>query len=359
MNQARTGLLDEADSGTADDPIRATNGVGPYAPGVQTIHISSLLPGDSPRSTGQSEEHITRLAELDEPLPPILVDRHSMRVIDGMHRLLATLLRGQERIEVEFFDGTPEDAFLRAVTANVTHGLPLSHADRKVAAARIIASHPHMSDRAIARASGLGTKTVAAIRRDSADPLTQVSARVGSDGRTRPLNRAEGRLRAAEVLARRPDASLREVARIAGISPATVSDVRKRLAVGELPVTDGSGTPGRREDGTEAGSGADAGAEQDLGHDAGRKLRRLEQVDPAPVLRKLLRDPSLRHNEDGRNLLRLLQQNAMTMSSELSVAVPAHCRELVVKLARQYADAWYDFARELDERTQTRTRKQA
>ncbi|WP_416986248.1 transcriptional regulator [Streptomyces sp. T028] len=250
------------------------------------------------------------------------------------------VLKGQETIEVEFFDGSAEDAFLRGVTANVTHGLPLSHADRKSAAARIVASHPHMSDRAIARASGLGAKTVATIRRSSSDALTCVNARVGSDGKVRPLNSAEGRLKAAEVLAERPEASLREVARIAGISPATVSDVRRRIAVGELPVTVRTGAADPHEDA--------AVPAQDLGVRNSRSPKRLEQVDPTPVIKKLLRDPSLRHNEEGRNLLRLLQQNAIAMSSELTVAVPPHCRELVVKLARQYAETWYEFARELE-----------
>lgn len=274
-----------------------------------------------------------------------------MRVIDGIHRLLAMVLRGQETIEVEFFDGSTEDAFLRGVTANVTHGLPLSHADRKAAAARIVTSHPHMSDRAIARASGLGAKTVAAIRRMSSDAGTCVNARVGSDGKVRPLNSAEGRLKAAEVLAERPEASLREVARLAGISPATVSDVRKRIALGELPVTVRADAPAPHKD-------TDTPA-QEPGVRGNRGPRRLEQVDPTPVLKKLLRDPSLRHNEEGRNLLRLLQQNALAMSSELTVVVPPHCRELVVKLARQYAETWYEFAMELDKRTQDASRREA
>jgi len=298
------------------------------------------MPGDSPRSGGQDQGYIAQLAEIEEPLPPILVDRRSMRVIDGIHRLLAMVLKGQETIEVEFFDGSTEDAFLRGVSANVTHGLPLSQADRKAAATRILASHPHMSDRAIARASGLGAKTVVAIRRSSNDVLACVNARVGSDGKVRPLNSAEGRLKAAQVLAERPEASLREVARIAGISPATVSDVRKRIAVGEGPVTV---RPGAADLHGDAATPA-----RDLGVGNSRSPKRLEHVDPAPVLKKLLRDPSLRHNQEGRNLLRVLQQNAIGMPSELTVVVPPHCRELVVKLARQYAETWYEFARELE-----------
>ncbi|MDX5565181.1 winged helix-turn-helix transcriptional regulator [Streptomyces sp. ID05-04B] len=313
--------------------------------GVVSVPIASLVPGDSPRLDGQDTEHIARLAELDERLPPILVDRRTMRVIDGMHRLLAACLTGQETIEAEFFDGTPEEGFLRAVEANVTHGLPLSQEDRRAAAARILEAHPQMSDRAIAKASGLGTKSVAAIRRNSASSQDQPMARIGRDGKMRPLNSAEGRRRAAELIAENPEASLREVARRAGISPATVSDVRKRLMAGELPVAE------RRQ--AVAAPGVEGGPSVVPGRvPAQRAVRKVHMVQPDPVelLDKLLRDPSLRHKEDGRRLLRLLQQNALGDQrwAKLAAVVPTHCRDLVVDLARQYAETWSEFAQELD-----------
>ncbi|MFD5797266.1 winged helix-turn-helix transcriptional regulator [Streptomyces diastatochromogenes] len=288
---------------------------------------------------------MARLAELDEQLPPILVDRRTMRVIDGMHRLLAACLRGQDTIAVEFFDGTPEEAFLRAVEANVTHGLPLSQEDRRAAAVRIVEAHPQMSDRAIAKASGLGTKSVASLRRSLAPSQDQPTARIGRDGKVRPLNSAEGRRRAAELITENPQASLREVARRAGISPATVSDVRKRLLSGELPVAE-------RRRATCVAPSADGGSPTAPGRvPVQRTVRkvRLVQPDPVELLDKLIKDPSLRHKEDGRQLLRLLQQNALAhqMWSKLAAVVPTHCRDLVVDLARQYAETWSEFAQEL------------
>lgn len=307
------------------------------------VPAAGLQLGDSPRTGGRDEEHIARLAEVDGPLPPILVERHTMRVIDGTHRLLAAVSKGQLTIEVEFFDGTSADAFLKAVEVNVAHGLPLSLADRRAAAKRIVTSHPYLSDRAIARTAGLGAKAVAAIRRrvaETADgPQSQV--RLGRDGRVRPMNSLERRRRAAELLAERPEASLREVARLAGISPATVSDVRRRLAAGEAPATERAGdgamgvvVPAQRTRATVA---------QDM---------RLMRSDPGMVLEKLLRDPSLRHKEEGRQLLRLLRQNAMGIKewSELTEVVPTHCGALVVDLARQCAETWLEFAQQLDER---------
>lgn len=277
-----------------------------------------------------------------------------MRVVDGMHRLMAAVLRGRESIEVEFFDGNAEDAFLRAVEMNVLHGLPLSHADRRAAAGRIMASHPYMSDRAIARAAGLGARTVATLRRRSTEAAPQLNARVGRDGKVRPLSGVEGRQRAAELIAERPLASLREVARLAGISPTTVSDVRRRLARGESPVaapaaeaTDVAGAQGEP-----GASDALSGTPRCAGR--ARVERRAHRVhsNPDTVLEKLLRDPSLRHKEEGRQLLRLLRQNAIAARewSELISAVPPHCGAQVVDLARQYAETWEDFAQELDER---------
>ncbi|MFJ6572559.1 helix-turn-helix domain-containing protein [Streptomyces sp. NPDC091292] len=275
-----------------------------------------------------------------------------MRVIDGMHRLMAAKLRGQEMIEVELFDGTSEEAFLRAVEENVSHGLPLSLADRRAAAGRIIASHPQMSDRAIARAAGLGAKAVAAIRRRTAGEVPQLGARIGRDGKMRPLNSVDGRLRAAELIAERPEASLREVARLAGISPATVSDVRKRLESGLAPVVEPVRAPEAPADPPAAAETGERRAEQ-------RKSQLLP--DPSAALEKLLRDPSLRHKEEGRQLLRLLQQNAVVTRAceELMAAVPSHCGTLVLDLARYYAGTWTDFAKLLDERVRMENRRGA
>jgi ParB-like chromosome segregation protein Spo0J len=342
VSHVKPGLLQSECDRTAANPAGVAPGAEVCTREVVAVPVFSLWPGESPRLEGEDKAHIARLAESETPLPPILVDRRSMRVIDGMHRFMAATLKGQETIDVVFFDGSADDAFLRAVEANVTHGLPLSHADRSAAAARIIASHSHMSDRAIAESVGLAAKTVAAIRRRSTDAVPQLNARVGRDGRVRPLSSVEGRLRAAELLAEHPRASLREVARGAGVSPATARDVRRRLERGEEPA------PAR------GGLGGGFGESAAPGRAGQRARRTVRVVQPAPafVLEKLLRDPSLRHNEQGRRLLRLLQHNAAGAQERSAViaAVPPHCAVLVMQLARQYSQMWLDFAQELNER---------
>jgi transposase-like protein len=305
-------------------------------PRVVTVPVLSLRPADSPRLNGEDRAHIARLAEMDAPLPPILVDRRTMRVIDGMHRLMAASRQGRELIDVMFFDGDAEDVFLHAVQENVAHGLPLSQADRRAATERIIASHPQLSDRAIGRTTGLAAKTVAAIRRRSTDEGAQCNMRMGRDGKLRPVDSSEGRRRAAEMLGTRPNASLRDVARECGISAATVLDVRKRLERGDSPVPSKAHATDRR--------GVRAAAPPPR-PGAG-------SPNPASVVENLLRDPSLRSNEQGKQMLRLLHHNAIGNGQlpDIATVVPPHCVSTVLQLARQYAKMWHDFARELDGR---------
>ena len=127
---------------------------------TEIIRIESLAPADSPRLAGEIHEHAQRLAESECDLPPILVHRPTMRIIDGTHRVKAMAYRGRDEIEAEFYDGSLEDAFVLSVHANVRHGLPLSLADRRAAARRILNTHADWSDRAIAQLTGLSAKTI-------------------------------------------------------------------------------------------------------------------------------------------------------------------------------------------------------
>ncbi|MGW1375412.1 helix-turn-helix domain-containing protein [Streptomyces sp. NPDC002446] len=309
---------------------------------IESVPISSLVPGYSPRLRGEDAEHVARLAELDDSLPPILVERSTMRVIDGMHRIMAACAKGRTTIEVRFFDGAAEEAFLLAVQSNRAHGLPLSREDRRAAAERILAQWPHLSDRAVARTTGTSAKTVAALRATSTGVTPYPQARKGKDGKVRPLDGAEGRRKAAELLTEHPGASLREVARHVGISPATVSDVRKRLAAGRSPVPERD-VPERR---PTTGTKNCAPTRDSAARETGGVVRPIRSIDVSPM-DKLLRDPSLRHKESGRQLLRLLQRSAVERRELLTMAeaVPSHCTDLVADLASKYADMWAEFAR--------------
>ncbi len=294
----------------------------------ECVPISVLVGADSPRLGGEDPAHVEMLAQSGDELPPILVHRPTMQVIDGMHRVKAAVLRGATTVDVEFFDGTAEAAFLISVKLNMQHGLPLSSADRMAAAARIMRSWPNWSDRMIGAVAGLSANTVGGLRRTTGDG-GQLHARVGRDGRVRPVSTAEGRLLASKLIAERPDASLREIAAEAGISPGTVRDVRRRMARGEHPV------PGGRQ----------------LQAQAVRQAAPPRApVDPASAIQNLAKDPSLRLTDTGRDLLQFLGARRIGKNdwAELVDSVPPHCIDTVASLARSYMAQWQEFANALE-----------
>lgn len=300
---------------------------------VVSVAVDSLVVAGSPRRSGEDRQHIRLLAETPEPLPPIVVHRETMRVIDGFHRVHAARLRGCDTIAARLVDCDRDMAFVLAVEANVTHGLPLSRVDRADAAERIIASHPHWSDRAIAAATGLSDKTVSTIRTRCGAPP---SARTGRDGRVRPLDVGRRRELAATQLRERPDAGLREIARATGLSPATVRDVRRRIDRGEHPV------PARYRD--EPPVSPRAGTEA--------SPRPLTAVEPRQLLGRLTSDPALRHSEAGRRSLQLLHRHLVCTEqlTHLSRGLPDHWAPHVAHLARACAGAWHQLAEQLQRR---------
>jgi ParB-like chromosome segregation protein Spo0J len=150
---------------------------------VESVPIKLLKPADSPRLHGIVLEHVRHLASSGAQSTPILVHRETMRVIDGMHRLRVAQIKGEAEIQVAYFDGDAEDAFIQAVVENNTRGLPLQLSDRKAAALRILTAHPDWSDRSIGKTAHLSAKTVALIRRAAGPRIPQPTARLGQDGR--------------------------------------------------------------------------------------------------------------------------------------------------------------------------------
>lgn len=310
---------------------------------VELVLISSLVPGDSPRQAGEDLEHIRTLAESPSKLPPIVVHRGSMRVIDGMHRLQAAMLRGQDEIEVRFFNGDENDAFVFAVQANIAHGLPLSSGDRRAAAERIIGSHPEWSDRAVSMVAGLSAKRVAEIRLAVAGQAAEIKRRLGRDGRCRPVSGTEGRLAASELIRKDPEASLREIAREAGISPATVADVRARMARGEDPVTPKQRSIPKRE----SGAGNRNSQERPTAVD-----RKKSMVELTKVIESLKRDPSLRFNESGRILLRIFDICVFAAQKKQQIIdnLPAHQVVSILEILHACTDILQEFVDELQDK---------
>jgi ParB-like chromosome segregation protein Spo0J len=302
--------------------------------------VDSLLPADSPRLSGEDAEHINMLAASKASFPPIVVSRKTMRVIDGMHRLRVAQIRGEREIAVVYFDGSEEDEFIRAVQLNVEHGLPLTRSDREAAAVRIIESHSEMSDRAVAALTGLSAPTIGAIRHRSGNGSQRFAARIGRDGRIRPLNSTEGRRKASMVINERPDASLREIARQAGISVATARDVRERMRRGDNPI------PNKYVDQKKSVPRSTGAART-----ASRvRSRCVATFDFVSTLRSLRKDPSLVMTKNGRHLLQWFSVAAITADqrAELVRVIPEHCRERIAKMAEGCAEWWKQLAAEIE-----------
>lgn len=349
----------------SDGSVGRTGGGERRRRGTESVPVNSLHIECSPRIAGENAPYIRTLADSDIPLPPIIVHRATMRVVDGVHRLRATLLRGENHIEVSFVDGTVEDAFVLAVRLNTRHGLPLSPTDRTAAAARVIESHPHWSDRRIAAIIGLSPTTVAALRSRSTGQGAQLNARAGRDGRVRPLNAdaAERRRRAARFIEIRPDASLREVASVADVAVATARDVRERLRSGEDPLPPKLRAAERRtaaakyaqpaaperaarEERTRPAEEAQPPAAGPRGPTAGRRVVQLPPRFAHPAAPNLRKDPSLRFTEAGRTLLRLWTAHSMDVDrwQWLADSVPPHRLPGAVRAADRCAVQWRRFA---------------
>lgn len=306
---------------------------------VQVVAIRELRGGHSPRVDGVRADHARQLAGAGAELPPIVVHRPTMRVVDGAHRVRAAELRGATTVPAHFYDGPADLAFMLAVQANVTHGLPLSPADREAAAVRLLRSRPGWSNRALAAVVGLSDSTVGAIRRRIGS-AGERSVRIGRDGRARPVDASEGRRAAVRVIELHPDASLRQIARAAGISTGTARDVKARLRRGEDPVPQRRGAP----------SATDSAHAVTVPESA-----TTDGPDPAELFRSLCSDPSLRLTERGRTALRWLSARAVGPAGweEHVDSLPAHSVYTVAELARACSRRWDELADRLDRRAAT------
>ncbi|MFI7003578.1 ParB/RepB/Spo0J family partition protein [Nocardia sp. NPDC050175] len=299
--------------------------------------ISELRPSDSPpRTAGENTAHTRLLAESTTAPAPIVVRRATMQVVDGWHRLCAARLRGEKSITAVFFDGGPEEAFVLAVKLNTAHGLPLSLAERKAAALRILVSYPDWSDRAVAAIAGVSPKTVSAIRRRSPVEVPHATSRIARNG-VRHQFGPQGRQRAAEMFTADPTASARKVAVAAGISVTTAKDVRKRLHSGRNPV------PLRRS--TAAPPAADRSDTT--------PVPAAQRMITAEMLHQLRKDPSLRFSETGRKLLRWLE---FPFDDDVELGdvigdIPSHCAPRLAELAQRRSQDLHRLAQLLDQHT--------
>lgn len=291
------------------------------------IPINRLLPANSPRFKALPDEGYARtLADAANDLPPILVQAPSMRIVDGMQRVRAAQISGQTSIQARLFEGDDPAAFVAAVEANTQQGLRLSRAECTAAAVRILGMYPQWSDRAIAQICCLSDKTVGSLRGCATADIPRLHKRVGKDGRARPLDNSEGRRIARQLLRENPDASLRWVGRVAGMSPNTVRRVRdgmRRSRSLSIPEQQG------RNDRT------NCSANHPSPETPNRSARR-------HIMMLLSKDPALYMNDSGKSLLRWLARCTDFPQNHTDIAnlVPSHCTSDVFRLALTCSNWW-------------------
>jgi hypothetical protein len=148
---------------------------------VVSVPLESIRMGLSPRTL--DEPHVERLAATLDMLPPVVVHRDTMLLVDGLHRYTATRRAGRDCIDAVMFDGSEREARIEAVRANTVHGLPMSTSDRKQAAVDIFRDSPDLSNGYVAKICGLDPKTVGPLRPTREFP--ELEKRLGRDGKTR------------------------------------------------------------------------------------------------------------------------------------------------------------------------------
>lgn len=139
------------------------------------------------------EATVTQYAELmteNITMPPIVVfgDGNQYILADGFHRLLAAARNDFLTIEAEIYPGTRADALRYALSANSTHGLRRTNADKRRSVELALAEWPKLSDRELSRVCAVSVNFVGDVRRQlSSDDSCEPSKRIGADGKERKL----------------------------------------------------------------------------------------------------------------------------------------------------------------------------
>jgi ParB-like chromosome segregation protein Spo0J len=340
-----------ADTGTCDpfDPLYALERLPEIS-----IPVSSLAPAFYLRQAGTDAAHIRLLADAatSTRLPSILVQKGSLRIIDGMHRVEVAKLRGEWNISTRIVDCTDKEALVLAVRSNTLHGLPLSRADRISSAKRILANHPDWSDRAVAGITGLGAKAIASLRNGATSGTPLHLKRLGRDGKRHPIKTGEGRRRAAEYIDAHPDASLRQIARETDVSLGTVHEVRDKLRRDALHAVEDQDRPtapvaNNAANGTAVGRlpvGPSLAPHRDADN--------VRQLAWPAVSAKLTGDPTLRYTDGGRAFLRWMAVHSMQADEwrEFIDAIPQRWLKEVSQIAASMSEEWREFTQQLRSR---------
>lgn len=136
------------------------------------------------------DQYAEAMLDSANKFPPVVVFHDSKEYIlaDGFHRVMAASRNGFKDIEAEVRKGTKSDALKYALSANATHGIRRTNADKRRSVELALSEWPKLSDREIARICAVGNKFVGDVRSELClEHSSKNETRIGADGKTRKL----------------------------------------------------------------------------------------------------------------------------------------------------------------------------
>lgn len=197
--------------------------------GVVQLAIAELAPGPQVRDR-IDPDHVERLAEVLDDLPPILarlLDDGTYAVLGGAHRVEAHRSVGLLEVAAQVVECDDAEALRLAIQDNRDHGQPLTLAEKRHNAVQLMEAQPGLSDRSVARVCGLSHPTVANLRPTGRND--QLDKKAGADGKKRPakVKAKEQRAAAEEYAQEHPEATVTDIAEQTGVSRGTAGNIKK------------------------------------------------------------------------------------------------------------------------------------
>lgn len=135
-----------------------------------TIDISTIqiLPEFISREQEVNQETVARYREVLDTLPEIEVWQNpktgAVCLLNGRHRLEANRAENYDEVEVVFFEGTYEDALVRARVGNIDHGLSYTKKEWRQAVKNVVKVRCRRVNAWIAREAKCSPMTIGRIR---------------------------------------------------------------------------------------------------------------------------------------------------------------------------------------------------
>lgn len=133
------------------------------------------------------EQYRVRIEQRDI-FPPLVAFEFDgkQKLVSGFHTYAALLQAGISEFLVQVRQGSRADAIACSIAANLTHGRPLTNADKRRCVQLELQQHPDLSDHAIAERVKVSQPFVGSVRRQLKTVVSS-GQRIGRDGKRRRL----------------------------------------------------------------------------------------------------------------------------------------------------------------------------